>query len=336
MRLLIVSDAWTPQINGVVRTLSRTAEELRRVGVEVDVVGPDRFRTIPCPTYPEIPLAINPGRELARLVDAWGPTSIHIATEGPLGIAARRFCLKRGYAFTTSFHTRFPEYIHARIRLPVAWTYAWLRRFHAKASRTMVTTETMRRRLADRGFGNLLVWSRGVDTAQFRPCDTRCLDLPRPVFLHVGRVAVEKNVEAFLKLDLPGSKLVVGDGPLLETLKARYPDTVFVGAKRGEELAAHYALGDVFVFPSRTDTFGLVLLEALASGVPVAAYPVEGPVDVIGDTPVGVLSEDLRDAAMRAQRLDRAACRAHALTFSWEACARTFRDNLVDILPRAA
>lgn len=336
MRLLIVSDAWTPQINGVVRTLGRTAEELRGLGLEVDVVGPDRFRTFPCPTYPEIPLALSPGRELARLVDAWGPSSIHIATEGPLGIAARRLCLKRGYAFTTSFHTRFPEYIHARIRLPVTWTYAWLRRFHAKASRMMVTTDTMRRRLAERGFANLVVWSRGVDTALFHPRAERILDLPRPVFLNVGRVAVEKNIEAFLKLDLPGSKLVVGDGPMLEALKARYPDVHFVGAKTGEALAAHYALGDVFVFPSRTDTFGLVLLEALASGVPVAAFPVEGPLDVVADSAVGVLSEDLREAAIRAQGIDGRACRAHALTFSWQACARTFRDNLVDILPQAA
>lgn len=331
-RLTIVSDAWFPQINGVVRTLDRTARELRKLGLDVDVVGPDRFRTIPCPTYPEIRLAIDAPWSLPAILDARADTAVHIATEGPLGMAARRYCRKRGKPFTTSFHTRFPEYVHARCGLPVQWTYNWLRRFHGAASAVMVTTESMRRDLRGKGFANLTLWSRGVDTDLFKPGDAAPLNLPRPVFMNVGRVAVEKNLRAFLDLSLPGSKVIVGDGPQLEALRAEYPEVTFTGAKVGEELARHFAAADVFVFPSRTDTFGLVLLEALACGVPVAALPVTGPVDVIGQSPAGVLDEDLRRAAMAALKLNPTKCREHALRFSWEACARQFLDNLSPVL----
>jgi len=331
MRILIVSDAWVPQINGVVRTLQKTRAELEALGHSVEVVGPERFRTMPCPTYPEIPLALFPARGLVEIVDAWQPESIHIATEGPLGQAARKLCRKRGWAFTTSFHTRFPEYIEARFGIPERWIYRFMRGFHNQATRTLVTTPSMKARLEERGFRNLVIWSRGVDTGLFHPHEGRIIDLPRPIFMNIGRVAVEKNLEAFLKLDLPGSKLVVGDGPLLEQLRRAYPEVTFVGARQGEELARYYALGDVFVFPSRTDTFGLVLLEALASGVPVAAFPVEGPIDVVTDPAVGMLDEDLRAACLGALGKDRDACRTHALGFSWSACARTFQDNLVPL-----
>ncbi len=337
-KLTIISDAWFPQINGVVRTLDRTAGELTKLGLDVDVIGPERFRTIPCPTYPEIRLALDALWKLPKMLDARGDTSFHIATEGPLGMAARRYCLKRGKSFITSFHTRFPEYVHARCGFPVDWTYAWLRRFHGKAATTMVTTESMRRDLDRKGFKNLSIWSRGVDTTLFTPGEKAFLDLPRPIFMNVGRVAVEKNLRAFLDLSLPGSKVIVGDGPQLEELKADYPEVVFTGAKVGEELAQHFSAADVFVFPSKTDTFGLVLLEALACGVPVAALPVTGPIDVIGDSPAGVLDNDLRTACLGALKANPAKCREHALKFSWEACAQQHLENLAAALmtPKAA
>ncbi len=334
--ITIVSDAWYPQINGVVRTLERMRDELGKLGHPTRVIGPDRFRTIPCPTYPEIRLAIDAGWRLAAMLEETPDAAIHIATEGPLGQAARRYCLKRGKPFTTAFHTRFPEYVRARIRLPLSWSYAWVRRFHAPAVCTMVTTQSMQRDLTAWGFENLKLWSRGVDTALFRPRAKDALDLPRPIFMNVGRVAVEKNIGQFLDLELPGSKVVVGDGPQLAALRDAYPEVHFLGAKEGEELARHYAAADVFVFPSRTDTFGLVLLEALACGVPVAALPVNGPLDVIGAAPVGVLDEDLRKAALAALERDPEACRAHALEFSWEASARQFRDNIAPLFAGAA
>ncbi len=327
-RLVIVSDAWLPQINGVVRTLDRTRQEMEHLGLEVHVIGPDRFRTIPCPTYPEIRLSVNAAWTLPKMLDGLMPAAIHIATEGPLGSTARRYCRKRGHPFSTSFHTRFPEYIHARCGLPVGITYAWLRRFHGAASVTMVTTATMRDDLASRDFKNLEIWSRGVDLDLFRPRPKDILNFPRPIFMNIGRVAVEKNIGAFLDLTLPGTKVVVGGGPQLDELRAAYPEVKFLGSKTGEELAQHYAAADVFVFPSRTDTFGLVLLEALASGVPVAALPVPGPIDVIGDHPCGVLDEDLQKAATQALRIDPALCRRHAERFSWEACSRQFLAHL--------
>jgi glycosyltransferase involved in cell wall biosynthesis len=331
MRILIVSDAWFPQVNGVVRTLSTVAGELRALGHDVCVIGPHRFRTIACPTYPDIRLAVDAHRKLPPLIDAYRPDAIHISTEGPLGVAARRFCRRRGLAFTTAYHTKFPEYIEARTGIPPAWTYRVMRWFHAAAARVMVSTGSIESELRRNGFGNIVRWSRGVDTALFRPRDKSFFGDPRPVALYVGRVAVEKNISAFLDMPFTGTKYVVGDGPQLRMLRRRYPAVRFVGMKAGEDLARHFAASDVFVFPSRTDTFGLVLLEALASGVPVAAYPVAGPIDVIGDAPVGCLDENLAAAAAKAQTLSPDACREHALRFSWRRSAEQFIANLVPL-----
>ena len=341
MHIALVSDAWYPQINGVVRTLARVKDELEAIGHQVTVVSPDLFRNFPCPTYPEIRLAVTSAKALEAFVDVNGIEAIHIATEGPLGWAARKLCVRRDWPFTTSFHTRFPEYIEARAGIPPSWLYAVLRRFHAPASGVMVATETLHKELERRGFRNLRRWSRGVDTELFRPfpnetAEKRPYDTGQPTFIYVGRVAVEKNIGAFLELDLPGSKVVVGDGPQLGKLRERYPDVLFTGAKTGEDLARHYAAADVFVFPSRTDTFGLVMLEALAAGVPVAAYPVPGPLDVINGTPVGVLDEDLSSAAVRALEIPRDRCRNYALEFSWRACAEQFLEHLASFDRKAA
>jgi glycosyltransferase involved in cell wall biosynthesis len=329
MGILLVTDAWAPQVNGVVRTLQQVKSECEALGHRVDVVSPEQFKTVPCPTYPEIRLALRPGRELGRQFDAVRPESVHIATEGPLGIAARRQCLRRDLPFTTSYHTRFPEYVHARLPVPLALGYAWMRWFHRPSAAVMVATRSIRRDLEARGFANVADWSRGVDTELFRPDRPPALDLPRPVHLYVGRLAVEKNLEAFLAMPLNrGSKLVVGGGPQLRALRARYPEVHFAGARFGQDLARHYTSGDVFVFPSLTDTFGLVLLEALACGLPVAAYPVPGPLDVLGESGCGVLDRDLAQAAERALEIPRARCRAYALTFSWRRCAEQFLGNL--------
>jgi glycosyltransferase involved in cell wall biosynthesis len=265
---------------------------------------------------------------MTQLIEEFDPGAVHIATEGPLGQAARAWCIRRGRPFSTAYHTRFPEYIRARTGMPLALTYAIMRRFHARSASIMVATASIQAELERRGFRNINRWSRGVDTALFRPRDRSFLDVPRPIHLYVGRVAVEKNVEAFLGLDLPGTKLVVGDGPQLPALKQRYPGVRFAGARFGEDLARHYAAADVFVFPSRTDTFGLVLLEALASGVPVAAYPVAGPRDVVGGSDAGVLDEDLGAAARRALTIPRERCRAYAMGFSWERSRDQFLANL--------
>jgi glycosyltransferase involved in cell wall biosynthesis len=332
MRIALISDAWRPQMNGVVRTLTKTAAELEALGHDVHPITPEPFPTIACPTYPEIRLALVSGRRIAREMEAISPDAIHISTEGPLGITARRYCLRRGLAFTTAFHTRFPEYVWARFGVPLRFTYAFLRRFHGAGHALMVATPAVERELARRGFRNLRRWTRGVDADLFNP-DRRgdWFNLPRPIFLTVGRLAVEKNIAGFLDLDLPGSKVVVGDGPQLAELQRRYPAVHFVGKREGEELARCYAAADVFVFPSRTDTFGLVLLEALAAGLPVAAYPVAGPIDVIGDAPVGRLDDDLRRAALACLELPRKACRDHALKFSWRASAEQFLHNLVPV-----
>ncbi len=327
MRIVLVTDAWMPQINGVVRTLSRVVEGVEALGHDIRVIAPHRFRTVPCPTYPEIRLATWPFGGVTGMLDQIAPQAIHIATEGPLGLAARRYCRKHGLPFTTSFHTRFPEYVTARTRLPVSWGYAMQRRFHAPAERIMVTTPTLQQEMIERRFPPPVLWSRGVDTEMFRPGPKDALDhLERPIFTYVGRVAVEKNLDAFLALDLPGTKVVIGDGPMRQTLQARYPDAVFLGAKFGEELARYYAASDVFVFPSTTDTFGLVLLEALASGLPVAAYPVPGPKDVLNGNPVGVLHDDLKTAAESALEIPGERCRDYALRFSWTNCAQEFVD----------
>jgi len=329
MRIAIVTDAWFPQTNGVVRTLAHTVDCLRTDGIEVELISPESFRTIACPTYPEIRLSLFAGRSVARRLETIAPDAVHIATEGPLGIAARRWCLRHGRGFTTAYHTQFPEYVRARFPVPLWLSYAFVRWFHGRAARTLVATPSMRRQLEARGFDNIAMWSRGVDCDLFGPHAKDLLGEHRPVWMYVGRVAVEKGIEDFLRLDLPGSKLVIGDGPARRDLERRYPSARFVGFLHGEELSRQIASSDVFVFPSRTDTFGLVLLEAMACGVPVAAYPVTGPLDVVVDGVTGVLSEDLRSAALAALKLDPAACRHHALGYSWEACTRQFLGALI-------
>jgi glycosyltransferase involved in cell wall biosynthesis len=324
MNIVIVSDAWLPQVNGVVNTLNRTRQELERFGHSVHVIGPDRFRTVACPTYPEIRLSLFPAKKLRALLAELKPDAVHIATEGPLGLAARSWCLKNDFPFTTSFHTQFPEYVWLRTRIPLALSYRMMRWFHGKAATVMVATPTLHERLTSWGFSNLGTWSRGVDTDLFRPRDKSFLDLPRPVFLYMGRVAIEKNIEAFLKLDLPGSKIVVGGGPDLERLKKKYPAAHFTGYKRDDELARHVSAADVFVFPSLTDTFGLVVIEALACGVPVAAFPVQGPVDIIRNSITGFLSKDLHEAALNALNVDPLRCREEAVKYTWETCTRQF------------
>ena len=331
---MIVTDAWAPQVNGVVRTLSTIAEELRRMGHVVEVIGPDRFRTMACPTYPEVRLSLLPRRRLTRMIEAFNPDALHIATEGPLGQAARGWAKRTGAAFTTAFHTRFAEYIHARTGIPVRPIYAWMRYFHNAGRGIMVATPSLRDELATRGFRNIRAWSRGVDLALFKPFPREVWNLPGPIFLYAGRVAVEKNIGAFLDLDLPGSKVVVGGGPQLASLKRAYPQVLFTGPRYGEALARAFAGGDVFVFPSLTDTFGLVILEALACGTPVAAFPVTGPKDVLvgADGKIGAVTADLRVAALEALSADRAACRAHAERYSWRACAEMFRGHLVPMM----
>jgi glycosyltransferase involved in cell wall biosynthesis len=336
MRILIVSDAWFPQVNGVVRTMSVVVDLLRADGDTVELIGPDRFRSLPMPGYAEIRLAVAPGRRLRAMVDDFAPDAVHIATEGPLGWAMRALCRRRGWPFTTAYHTRFPEYLEGRTRIPAAWSWRIMRRFHEAGDGTFAATASLREELAARGFTKVRPWTRGVDLARFRPGDGDPWEgLERPVFLYAGRVAPEKNVEAFLALDLPGSKVVVGDGPALAGLKRRFPDATYTGYRDNGALVRSYAGADVFVFPSRTDTFGLVLLEALAAGTPVAAFPVTGPKDVVTDPRIGALDEDLRAACLRALHCDREACRRHAEDWSWEACVSQFRSALVP-LPRGA
>ena len=330
LRIAFISDAWHPQINGVVTTIANTCSTLERSGHQIKLITPDQFKTIPCPTYPTIRLALACQKKLNRLLNEFLPQRIHIATEGPLGIAARRYCLKRNLAFTTSFHTLFAEYVNLRFNIPVSWGYGFLRWFHAPAKKIMVATSSVASDLNARGFKNSLVrWSRGVDPDLYHPKDKAFITLPRPISMFVGRVAIEKNIDAFLSLDIPGTKIVVGDGPQLKELKANYPETVFVGFQTGESLANYMAAADVFVFPSRTDTFGIVMLEALASGVPVAAFPVTGPVDVITNDTVGKLDENLKKAVNEALQLDARDCRNYALNYSWGNCTEQFLNNLV-------
>jgi glycosyltransferase involved in cell wall biosynthesis len=335
MNILIVSDAWDPQVNGVVRTLKSTCRELEKMGHRVDVLNPLEFRTIACPTYPEIRLSLAPSRQVARRIEAGHFDALHIATEGPLGIAARRYALRHKLAFTTAYHTRFPEYVNARFGIPLSVTYRFLRWFHGAAASVLVPTTIVKRDLEAFGFAQkqVVLWSRGVDLDVFKPVEPLKHDATPPVFLCVGRVAVEKNIEAFLQLDLPGTKWVAGEGPLLEHLRRKYPKTRFTGVLQQPELAALYNAATVFVFPSKTDTFGLVLLEAMACGCPVAAYPVTGPLDVIGDSPAAVLSEDLQAACLAAAKIDRTLPREHAKRYSWEACTRQFVDQLVPVTP---
>jgi glycosyltransferase involved in cell wall biosynthesis len=333
MKIMIVTDAWIPQVNGVVRTLQTTARELKAMGHTVDFLTPLEFRTLPCPTYPDIRLSLFPGGKVARRLTGFDPDALHIATEGPLGMAARRFAVAQGIPFTTAYHTRFPEYVRARTGVPLAWTYAFLRWFHGPADSVMAPTAVVKRDLESYGFKNVVTWSRGVDLEIFKPQRSERLQSAPPIFLYVGRVAVEKNIEAFLALDLPGSKWVAGVGPALKGIRERFPHVNYLGVLDQRELAQVYASADVFVFPSKTDTFGLVLLEAMACGLPVAAYPVTGPLDVIGDCPAaGIMHEDLRTACLQALKLRREDAAAHARKFSWRAATEQF---LAHLHPRA-
>lgn len=329
MKIALVTDAWLPQVNGVVTTLLELQQGVLARGHEMAVVEPSSFRRFACPGYREIELAWRPKRQVERLLDTIAPEAIHIATEGPLGGAARAYCLERGLAFTTAFHTRFPDILSKALHIPERWGYAWFRRFHAPSSGVMVPTEGMRRILQRHGFERLRAWSHGVDLGLFEPLPGIDLGLPRPVFLYVGRVSYEKNLEAFLRLDLPGTKLVYGVGPLLENLKAKHPEVQWRGVVPRAELVRVYSGADVFVFPSRSETFGLVMLEAMACGTPVAAFPVPGPLDVVGDSDGGVLHEDLRRAALQALDLPRERARARAATFDWSPVCDQFIAHLV-------
>ncbi len=338
MRIMIVTDAWEPQVNGVVRTLARTTQELREMGHEVQMVTPsDGYKTIPLPTYPEIKMALFAKDDIEERFEAFEPEAVHIATEGTLGLTARRICIQHRFPFSTSYHTQYPEYVSARFPIPLALGYAFVRWFHNMAGRVMVATPTMRDLLVSRGFKNLALWTRGVDTQVFTP-DLRVADrgplagIDGPIFLYVGRVAVEKNVEAFLKCEVAGTKVVVGDGPARVDLEARFKDAKFLGAKFGSELAGCYANADVFVFPSFTDTFGLVILEAMATGTPVAAFVAPGPQDIIPSSGAGVIGPDLSANIAECLTFDREKVRAYAQTFSWRACAEQFLANL-DPLP---
>ena len=331
MKLALITDAWRPQVNGVVTTLSRVTERLRAFGHIVETITPDQFRNWPCPTYPEIRLAMGCGSQLRRQLDDFQPDAIHIATEGPLGLAARAYCRQRGLPFTTSFHTLFAEYVNVRTGVPLSWGYRFLAWFHNAGERAMVATTGLVEQLQQRGFKNPVLWSRGVDTTLFCPGDHALLGGSGSRLVYVGRVAVEKNIEAFLRLQVPGTKFVIGDGPQRSALQQQYPEVVFLGYKHGEDLARHIASADVFVFPSHTDTFGLVMLEALACGVPVAAYPVQGPKDVILSDKVGCLDDDLAKAVSTALTLNRDDCRQYALGYTWDQCARLFESHLAPI-----
>jgi glycosyltransferase involved in cell wall biosynthesis len=338
MRIALVTDAWAPQVNGVVRTLATVTAELRRRGHEVAVISPDLYRSLPCPTYPEIRLALTGRRAVGRRLATFAPEAIHISTEGPLGWAARGWCLARGRAFTTAYHTQFPDYLARRTGLSPAVFWPYIRRFHGPSAGIMVATETIRAQLRAHGLSRLRHWSRGVDLACFGPMvapPDLFFGLPRPIQLYVGRVAVEKNIEAFLRNGHPGSKVVIGDGPALARLRTDFPGAHFLGKQTGQALAACYAGADVFVFPSRTDTFGLVMIEALACGTPVAAYPVAGPLDVLSPAS-GAMAERIEDAIAAALALGREDCLAHGRSFSWEASADQFLAALAPESPRPA
>lgn len=328
IRLAVVTDAWKPQVNGVVTTLSKTTETIQHQGHDVLVINPSDCNTIPCPTYPEIRLALKPKTHVYKQIDEFQPTHIHISTEGPLGLAARKYCIKNHLAFTTSYHTQFPEYIRERFPIPLTISYKFFKHFHSKATRTMVGTPHQRKILEDRGFKNLSLWTRGVDTATFKPGDKNLVPYQHPIWIYVGRVAVEKNIEAFLSLDIPGTKVVIGDGPATAELRSKYSNVKFEGYKFGAELAAHIASGDVFVFPSLTDTFGVVMLEAMACGLPVAAFPVTGPRDVVRNGKTGILHENLKTACNEALKLNPQDCLDQANEYTWEQATLQFINNL--------
>jgi glycosyltransferase involved in cell wall biosynthesis len=333
MRIVIVSDAWKPQTNGVVTTITQTSKQLVELGHQVTVLSPEGHRSVPCPFYREIRLSVFAGRKVAQILDKTAPDAIHIATEGPLGVAGRAWCLRNEFYFSTSYHTRFPEYIRMRLPIPLAVSYGWLRRFHGAAEVTMVRSKSQKRLLEARGFAHLQLWPGAVDTELFRPRGKDGLHLPRPVSLYMGRVAVEKGLEEFLKLDLPGSQVVIGGGPELPQLKRRYPLAHFLGPKYGEELASLVSAADVFVFPSRTDTLGLAMLEAMACGVPVAAFPVPGPQDLVREGSTGALDEDLKSAVFRAFRLSSESCVEFAHNHSWFRSTQRFLSHLHPVRP---
>jgi glycosyltransferase involved in cell wall biosynthesis len=328
-RVLIATDAWRPQVNGVVRTLETTIAHLRDTGTAVEVIAPERFFSFPAPSYPEIRLSLASVRKIAGIYKAFEPDALHIATEGPIGQMTRHWALRRRFHFTTSYHTKFPEYLHDLLRAPVGWGYAVMRRFHNRSAGMMVATPSLEAELKSRGFTvPINRWSRGVDLSLFQPLP-KTDEFPRPVLLYAGRVSKEKSIEDFLAADVPGTKVVVGDGPHRAALEKQFPQARFLGYRRGTALAACYANADCFVFPSRTDTFGLVVIEALACGVPVAAYPVIGPKDIITVPGIGCLHENLATAIRTAlASADPAACLAHARTFTWENATRQFRNNL--------
>jgi glycosyltransferase involved in cell wall biosynthesis len=335
-RVLIVSDAWHPQVNGVVRTLMSTGDELRQMGLRVDMLTPALFKTLPCPSYPEIRLSLTTSRRVERLIEQMRPDALHIATEGPLGWAARNAAVRRGWQFTTAYHTRFPEYVNARTGIPVEWLYRLFRKFHQPSAAVLVPTASMIQDLQKHGFSNVTYWTRGVDHEIFYPrCEQKPIDAASPIFIYVGRLAVEKNVEAFLALDLPGVKWVAGEGPLGAELRRRYPNARWTGVLSQPELAELYSRADVFVFPSKTDTFGLVMVEAMACGLPVAAFPVVGPIDVVGDSGAGCLDQDLRTACLRALEISRSAVIKHAKTFTWALATQQFHAALVPLIPAA-
>jgi glycosyltransferase involved in cell wall biosynthesis len=328
MKLLVITDAWHPQVNGVVRTFERVSEQLEALGHDVTFLAPGQFSTLPCPTYPEIRLALASPGMVSKAIKQSGADAIHIATEGPLGIMGRRYCVRNKLDFTTSYHTKFPEYIAARLPVSERWIYRHLKKFHNSGKACMVATESLRQDLDAKGFENLCMWTRGVDMSLFSPTRRKELPYAKPIHLYVGRVAVEKNIEAFLEINLPGTKLVIGDGPQLDSLQKRYSDAVFLGKKTGEELADYYASSDVFVFPSKTDTFGIVLLEALASGLPVAAYPVTGPKDVLEGCEAAVLSDDLKSGTIEALQKPKDKALEWASRYTWKKSAEMFLNNL--------
>lgn len=331
MRIALLSDAWHPQINGVVTTLTNTVAALKKLGHEVELITPNRFKTYPWPGYPDVGMAFLCGPHLRPIIKAFKPDALHLVTEGAIGYAARRYCREFGYHYTSAYLSQFPEYFKLRTGFPKSISETYLRWFHSESARVMVATPSLEQELSQKGYQGLVRWSRGVDTQLFRPREKTLLNVPRPLFMFTGRIAVEKNIEAFLKLDLPGTKYVIGDGPQRTILEQKYPEVHFAGYRQGENLARLMACADVFVFPSRTDTFGVVLLEALAGGVPIAAYPVQGPKDVITDNRVGILNEDLQQAALSALSLNPEDCRRYALEFTWEKCTRQFVNNLVPL-----
>ncbi|MCG8488569.1 MAG: glycosyltransferase family 1 protein [Chromatiales bacterium] len=336
MRIAILTDAWYPQVNGVVRTLNKTITILEQWGHEILCINPELFRTLPMPTYPDIPLSLFPYGKIKKLLNEFKPDAIHLSTEGPIGWAGRRYCLRHKVPYTTTYHTRFPEYVRLRAPIPLALSYAFVRAFHSKATLTMVATTSMKATLEEHGFKNLEYWTRGVDIDHFVPREEKALDLEGPISLYLGRVAVEKNIQDFLDLDIEGSKVVIGDGPAMASLKEKYPNAHFLGYRKNGDLANLLAAADVMVFPSRTDTFGLVMLEAMACGVPVATYPVEGPLDVIKNGINGWMGEDLKTATIKALEVDRNSCREFAEQYSWEACTQQFLTLIQKNCPDAA